>query len=142
MDDVVRELIVTLGVANKDIVKVEEVEPSGKRHVLADNDFADLIGEDEEETLVAALEEAYAAGAEDALENDETPAEGERAGARRIILWDAAARQNLRRSVRRLILSRALRQVSSAPKHEKQPSQRATKGASNAKRSSHQQQRA
>jgi hypothetical protein len=141
LDDV-RELIVTLGVAKKNIVKVEEVGASGKRHALADNDLAELVGEDEEETLVAALEEAYAAGAEDALEDDETPADGDRAERRRMILWDAAARRDLRRSVRRLILSRALRQVSTAPKHQKQPPQKATKGASNAKRSSNQQQRA
>jgi hypothetical protein len=141
LDDAVRELIVTLDVAKKNIVKVEEVEASGQRHMLADNDFADLVGEDEEETLVAALEEAYAAGAEDALEDDETQAGDGGVRTRRMILWEAAARQDLRRSVRRLILSRALRRVSTPPTPEK-TTQNARKGAYNAKRSTTQQKRA
>jgi hypothetical protein len=140
LDDV-RELVVTLSVAQKKIVKVEAVEPSGARHALADQDFAELVGEDEEETLVAALEEAYAAGAEDALEDDDEPAaEGDGVEHHRTIMWEAAARQDLRRSVRRLILSRALRRISAPPSES--PAQNARKGASNAKRSSNRQQRA
>ncbi len=111
MDDV-KELVVTLDVANKKIVKVEEVEASGTRHAIADEDFAELVGEDEQETLVAALEEAYAAGAEDALEDETAEDEGDGEARRRTILWEAAARQNLRRSVRRLILGRALQRIS------------------------------
>jgi hypothetical protein len=138
LDDV-KELVVTLDVANKKIVKVEEVEASGTRHPIADEDFAELVGEDEQETLVAALEEAYAAGAEDALEDETAEDEGDGEARRRTILWEAAARQNLRRSVRRLILGRALQRISTTQKRAK-PAQAAAKGTSNAK--PNQQQRA
>ena len=139
--DETMELVVTLSVPQKRIVKVEALDPSGTRRLVADQDFAELVGEDEQETLVAALEEAYAAGAEDALDDEEGGEEGQPEAPHRVILWEAAARQDLRRSVRRLILGRALRRLSSPKRDE--PARTAKKGTSDGKRSTaRQQQRA
>jgi hypothetical protein len=127
--DKVRELVVTVRVAGGEVVKVAELKSSGERRELTEHEFADLAAHGEEESLVAALEEAYAAGAEDS--SDSNGAEGVR------ILWDAAARQRLRTTVRRLVLGRALARMAAAPEPQPaKPTQRtspARKGAANAR---------
>jgi hypothetical protein len=105
--DKVKELVVTVRVAGGEIVKIAALKASGERRELTEQEFADLAANGEEESLVAALEEAYAAGAEDS--SDASGAEGVR------ILWDAAARQRLRSSVRRLVLGRALARMAATP---------------------------
>jgi hypothetical protein len=107
--DKVKELVVTLGLAGGDVVHVAELKASGARRDLSAEEFAELLAQGEEETLAAALEEAYAAGAEDAAGDDAKPAAGVR------ILWDAAARQQLRGTIRRLVLARALQRMAAAP---------------------------
>jgi hypothetical protein len=126
--DKVRELVVTMSVPGGEVVKVAELKASGQRRELTEQEFADLAANGEEESLVAALEEAYAAGAED-VGGEST------AGMR--ILWDAAARQRLRTTVRRLVLGRALARMAAAPEPKTaKPAQRtspARKGAANAR---------
>ena len=126
--DKVRELVVTMSVPGGEVVKVAELKSSGQRRELTEQEFADLAANGEEESLVAALEEAYAAGAED-VGGEST------AGMR--ILWDAAARQRLRTTVRRLVLGRALARMAAAPEPKTaKPAQRtspARKGAANAR---------
>ena len=126
--DKVRELVVTVRVPGGEVVKVAELKSSGQQRELTEQEFAELAANGEEESLIAALEEAYAAGAEDVgAENA--------AGLR--ILWDAAARQRLRTTVRRLVLGRALARMAAAPKSQiAKPAQRtspARKGAANAR---------
>ena len=126
--DKVKELVVTMRVPGGEVVKVAELKSSGQRRELTEQEFADLAANGEEESLVAALEEAYAAGAED-VGGEST------AGMR--ILWDAAARQRLRTTVRRLVLGRALARMAAAPEPKTaKPAQRtspARKGAANAR---------
>src|SRR5688572_8144433 len=106
--DKVKELVVTLRVPSGDVVRVDELQSSGERRELSEQEFAELVARGEEESLVAALEEAYAAGAEDASDEAETAADVR-------ILWDAAARLRLRNTVRQLVLARALRRMAAAP---------------------------
>ena len=126
--DKVKELVVTVRVAGGEVVKVAELKSSGQRRELTEQEFAELAANGEEESLVAALEEAYAAGAED-VGGEST------AGMR--ILWDAAARQRLRTTVRRLVLGRALARMAASPEPKAaKPAQRtspARKGAANAR---------
>lgn len=106
------QFVVTLSAPKGEVVKVEKIERPGQRRELSEEEFAQLAGEDEVEDLAAALEEAYAAGINDALgEDDEEEDEDdeEEIALRRFILGRAAGRQLLRRGVRRLILRRALR---------------------------------
>lgn len=126
--DKVRELVVTVSTPGGEIVKIAELKSSGARRELTEQEFAELAANGEEESLVAALEEAYAAGAEDVgAENA--------AGLR--ILWDASARQRLRTTVRRLVLGRALaRMAAETQPPTAKPAQRtspARKGAANAR---------
>jgi hypothetical protein len=104
------QFVVTLSAPAGEIVKVEKVERPGHRRELSEEEFAQLAGEDEVEELGAALEEAYAAGINDALGDDDEDEEDEdeEIALRRFILGRAAGRQLLRRGVRRLILHRAL----------------------------------
>ena len=109
MDKVI-ELVVTLRLPAGDVVKVAELKSSGERRELTEQEFAELAAHGEEESIVAALEEAYGAGAEDATDSDEAETA---AGVR--ILWNAAARQRLRVTVRRLVLGRALQRMAAEP---------------------------
>jgi len=108
--DKVKELVVTLRLPGGDVVKVDELQSSGERREITEQEFAELAAHGDEESLVAALEEAYAAGAEDASDRDDDVDAA--AGVR--ILWDAAARLRLRSTVRRLVLGRALRRMAAA----------------------------
>lgn len=127
--DKVKELVVTVSLPAGDVVKIAELKSGGQRRELSEQEFAELAAHGEEEGLAAALEEAYAAGAEDANE-------GEEAEAGRRILWDAAARLRLRGTVRRLVLARALTRMAAAPAQKPKPAQRTStprKGAANAR---------
>jgi hypothetical protein len=127
--DKVRELVVTVSLPAGDVVKIAELKSGGQRRELSEQEFAELAAHGEEEGLVTALEEAYAAGAED-------PRDGEDAEAGRRILWDAAARLRVRSTVRRLVLARALtRMAAAAPQKPKtvQRTSTARKGAANAR---------
>ena len=130
--DKVKELVVTVRLSDGDVVKIAELKSSGERKELSEQEFADLAAHGEEESLVAALEEAYAAGAEDANDGD---AEHEAGSVR--ILWDAAARLRLRCTVRRLVLGRALVRMAGATEPKKtratKRSPPARKGAANAR---------
>src|SRR5215467_13689445 len=57
-----RQLIVTLSARNGEVVKVEELEKSGRRHEIMDEEFAALAGDEQAAGLFPALEHAYAAG--------------------------------------------------------------------------------
>src|SRR5262249_10132304 len=61
-----RQLIVTLSARSGDVVKVEELEKSGRRHEIMDEEFAALAGDEKAADLFPALEHAYAAGFADA----------------------------------------------------------------------------
>jgi hypothetical protein len=115
-----REVVVTLGGRKNEVLKVEKIEKSGPRRELSEEEFAALVGEDEMEDLGAALEEAYAAGINDAINDalgeldeaeDDEEEEDEEIVLRRFILGRGAGRQLLRRGVRRLILARVLRRA-------------------------------
>jgi hypothetical protein len=109
------QIVVTVSPQKGEIVKVEKIERPGHRRELTDEEFAELVNEDELEELAAAVEEAYTAGVMDALgEDDEDEAEDEaedETALRKFVLGRAVGRQLLRRGLRRLILRRALRRV-------------------------------
>ena len=128
--DKTKELVVTVRLPAGDVIKVEELK-SGDRRAISEQEFAELAAHGEEESLIAALEEAYAAGAADAGESEEPDEPNVR------ILWDAAARMRLRSTVRRLVLARALTRMaadSETPKTKTTPRPTpAKKGAAHAR---------
>jgi len=107
-----RQLIVTLSRQHGDVIKVEELEKSGKRHELMDEEFAALAGDDEAADFFPALEHAYAAGFADA--DDEgfefgPDEEEEGSDIEQFLLHGVAAHPFLRHEVRKVILSRLVR---------------------------------
>jgi hypothetical protein len=113
--DKTKELVVTVRLPAGDVVKIEELKSSGDRRAISEQEFAELAAHGEEESLIAALEEAYAAGAADAGESDAPDETNVR------ILWDAAARMRLRSTVRRLVLARALTRMAAADSETPKP---------------------
>jgi hypothetical protein len=107
-----RELVLTLSIPDGEVVKVETLEKSGKRHELSEEEFAALAGEDEAEDI--SPEEAYAAGITDATKDEfELDEEGDDEEAiERSVLREMVTRQLLRRGVRRFILRRLRRRES------------------------------
>jgi hypothetical protein len=105
-----KEVVLTLAALNGDVIKIETLEKSGQRRALSDEEFADLAGEDAVD-LGTALEQAYATGIADALQDELGEDEEDEDGAeilRRFIFKIAAGRQLLRRGAHKLILRRAL----------------------------------
>ena len=63
-----RELVLTLGVPDAEVIKVELLEKSGQRRELSEEEFAELAGENDGEDI--SPEEAYAAGINDVTEDE------------------------------------------------------------------------
>jgi hypothetical protein len=119
--DETEQLLVTLSAATGEIVKVEKLDPGGKRHELSDGEYAALAVDDETDEIEAALEEAYAAGVGDALgEDDEDGADDEEDALRRLAVGRLLVRGMLRRGLRRRLIRRAIqrddRKQGSAPR--------------------------
>jgi hypothetical protein len=108
-----RELVLTLSVPDDEVIKVEMVEKSGQRRELSEEQFAELVGENDGEDI--SPEEAYAAGITDVTEDEfelDDEGGGEDEEIERFVLRKLVARQLLRRGVRRLILRRLRRRES------------------------------
>ena len=104
------QLVLTLSAATGEIVKVEKLDGTGKRHELSEEEYAELAVDDATDELEAALEEAYEAGVGDALgEDDEDGADGEELALRRLVVGRLLVRGMLRRGLRRRLLRRAIR---------------------------------
>jgi hypothetical protein len=112
-----RQLIVTLNARDGEVVKVEELEKSGRRHEIMDEEFAALAGDKEAAGFFPALEHAYAAGFADADgdefefdDDDESEDDIEQ-----ILLHGVGAHPFLRHEVRKLILGRLVRRQLKRP---------------------------
>ena len=112
------QLLVTINTPMRKIVKVEKIDKAaGKRQELEEDEWAKLVGEDEEEDMEVAIEEAFEAGVaavlgeeyedEDADENDE-----ERALRRFLIRGLLRRRAVQRRILQRVLVTRLLRRES------------------------------
>lgn len=99
-------LVVTFDLAKGGIVKVEALNTKGERQEISEKEFAELIGDDEAADLEAALNEAYAAGVEDASDDS---IDGDLDDDEEAMLRGAEARRFLRRGARHLVMLRALR---------------------------------
>lgn len=114
------ELVLTI--SKGEVISIEALDDAGKRIEVSEREFAELSGEDEMEDLEAALEEAYAAGIGDVLEESvEAEFDDEDQRLHNAIVREAAARQLLRSGVRRLILRRALQRGSGRKPKFKRP---------------------
>jgi hypothetical protein len=108
-----RELVLTLTVPGDEVIKVELLDQSGQRRELSEEEFAELVGENDGEDI--SPEEAYVAGITDVTEDEfelDEEGGGEDEEIERFVLRKLVARQLLRRGVRRLILRRLRRRES------------------------------
>ena len=100
-----RQVILTLNETTGQIASLEGIGPGGKRHALSDSEIAKIAGDNELEDFSEVLEDAYAAGIrdglDDALSNHDSPTTHTD--------LDSAGSQILRSGIRRFILRRALR---------------------------------
>ena len=115
--DETKQLIFTLNAATGAIIKIEIVDPAGKRKDIPREETVALAGKDNLHEIEAALDEAFEAGISSVFEptdddepSDETEEEKE---LRRILLMHLIGRNVRRRLqhrlVQRLILSRTLK---------------------------------
>jgi hypothetical protein len=108
-----RQLVITLSVPDNEIVKVETLDKSGKKHKLPDEDFATLVGDYDVEDLLPVLEQAYAAGFSDAngdvFESGDSEEESDDDDLEQVVIRGVASRRLIRRGVRKLILGRLMR---------------------------------
>jgi hypothetical protein len=102
------KIIVTLTLPKGEVVSVEKFAKSGKRHEVSQKEFAALAGRDEMDDFGAALEETYAAGIHDAMD-DAFDDFGDSDEIDRFILQEAAGREFAKRGVRKLIVRKVLR---------------------------------
>ena len=120
-----KEVVLTLAAMNGDIIKIEALEKSGERRELNDDEFSALAGKDAVD-LAKAVEDAYATGIADALQDDylgeDDEDEDETEILRRFILKIAAGRQLLRRGAHKSIVRHAM--------HRQRGVRRAHRGAS------------
>jgi len=111
-----KQLIFTLDEKTGEIAKLEVLGSTGKRHVLPDAEIAKIAGDDELNDFSDVLEDAYAAGIRDGIEDAlSTPQAEESAAARSE--QDSAGSQILRSGIRRFILRRALRRSAAPQAH-------------------------
>jgi hypothetical protein len=104
------QLVLTLSVATGEVVNLERIDPSGQRHELTEDEYADLAADDVADELEATLEDAYETGIVDALGDGAEELALRRIVACRLLvrgsLRDELGRQLLRRAIRRQILKR------------------------------------
>lgn len=108
------QLLITLGAPDSDVICVESVDKSGRKHEMSTGDFATLVHDDDVVDLLPVLEEAYMAGFADAssdvFEPDDAGQHGESEGAlEQAVIRGVASQRLIRRGVRRLILARLLK---------------------------------
>jgi hypothetical protein len=112
----IQQLIFTMNATTGAVIKIEKIDPSGKRREVPKEETVALAGKDNLHEIEAALDEAFEAGISSVLEpssheepSDETEEETE---LRRVLLSqliDRSIRRRLqRRLVDRLVLSRTL----------------------------------
>ena len=108
----IEQLVVTFNAAMGEIVKIEKVDNGGKHQELTEEECAKLAGQDEVEEVVAALEEAFEAGAEFALgDEDEEYAEDnddEERALRQLLIGAILGRHPVRRRLLHQLLLRRL----------------------------------
>ena len=107
-------MLVTINPAMGGIVEVEKIDKAGKHEELSDEDCAKLVGEDEVDEILDAIEEAFEAvvmsviGDEDQAETENDDEEDK--AIRRFLINDLLIpRAVSRRILHRLLLSRMLR---------------------------------
>jgi hypothetical protein len=118
----IQQLIFTMKVATGAVIKIEKIDPSGKRHEVREKETAALVGKDNMHEIEAALDEAFEAGISSVLEpnSNEEPLEEteEETELRRVLLSHLISRgirrRLQRRLVDRLILSRTLADADTA----------------------------
>jgi hypothetical protein len=103
------QIVVTLALPRGEVVSVEKFAKSGKRHALSQKEFAVLAGNNSMKDLGAALEETYAAGVNDAMDDAFADFGGDDDELDRFILQEAAGREFAERGVRKLIVRKVLR---------------------------------
>jgi hypothetical protein len=106
------QLVVTIAPMGK-IIRVEKIDKTAKRHELAEEEWAKLVGGDEVEEIEAALEEAFEAGIAAVLgeeyEGDEEYEDDEEKALRRVLIAGLLRRRSVQhRILQRLMVSRLL----------------------------------
>ena len=106
-----RQLVLTMDGTTGEVLKVEALGPDGKRHALAEVEITRLLTNDELSELNDVLEDAYAAGIRDGMDDALwNPGATARPTSRKTEPdLETAGTQMLRSGIRRFILRRALR---------------------------------
>jgi len=113
-----KELVVTLSVASGDVVKIEQLEKTGRRKQISEADFAALAGDDEMGDLRGVVEDAYAAGVSDAIHDDlaDERVDDDGNAIHASAIGGVMGRQLLRHWAHQIVLRRVLRRELSQPR--------------------------
>jgi hypothetical protein len=107
------QLLFTLGDRDGEVIRVETVDKSGKKHELLDEDFAALVGDQDIMDLLPVLEQAYMVGFSDAsggvFESDSREKETDDDDLENMVIRGVASQRLIRRGVRKLILARLVK---------------------------------
>src|SRR5262245_41490523 len=108
------QVVVTINAPMRKILRVEKMDKAGKRQELSEEEWARLVGDDEVETIEAALEEAFEAGVAALLgeeyEDDEAYEDEEETTLRRLLIGRPLRRRPVQRRIfEGLLVSRLLR---------------------------------
>jgi hypothetical protein len=111
------QLVVTINPAMGRIVSVEKIDNAGKHQECAEEEWSQLVGEDEVEDIDVALEEAFEAGIAAVLgeeyEEDESYEDDEEKALRRFLIRGLMRHRPVqRRILQRVLVSRLLRRRS------------------------------
>jgi len=102
-----KQLVLVLNETTGEIAGLERIGPSGKRQALADAEVAKIAGDSELDDFNEVLEDAYAAGIRDGMDD----ALGDHPGDATELDLETAGSQLLRSGIRRFMLRRALRRT-------------------------------
>src|SRR6185436_3898224 len=108
------QLVVTINPATSGIVKVEKIDKAGKHEEFSEEEYGKLVGEDEVEEILAALDEAFEAAVL-SVTGDGHASEGkdedeEEKAIRQFLISDLLIPRAVRRRIlHRILLSRLLR---------------------------------
>ena len=113
-EEEMKQLVVTINPAMGGIVRVEKIDKAGKHEELSEEECGKLVGEDEVEEILGALDDAFEAAVVSVI-GDGDPAEeryedDEEKAVRRFLISDLLIPRAVRRRIlHRILLSRLLR---------------------------------
>ena len=106
--DSTRQLLFTLDAATHQVIKVETVTRTGAHRELSERQSAELMGDDDLDSLESAIDEAYEAGVAEGLGEAENAEDDEELALEQLLIDPGVELQLLQRGIGRLLVRKVL----------------------------------